>query len=69
MDHRALNEEFETDIDKYAAGQQRSFPITDELAASVARWPVVTEEELTSFLEHVNEAQPEENSHETENSD
>jgi hypothetical protein len=27
------------------------------------------EEELTSFLEHVNEAQPEENSHDPETSD
>lgn len=44
MDHRALNEELEKDIDKYAAGQQRSYPISDKLAASVARWPVVTEE-------------------------
>jgi hypothetical protein len=44
MDHQALNEELQADIDAYANGGQRSFPISDKLATSVARWPAVTEE-------------------------
>jgi hypothetical protein len=46
MDHQALNEELEKDIDDYAAGKQVSGKISPALRASVARWPVVTEERV-----------------------
>jgi len=42
--HDALVEELKEDLKLYTAGGQVSFPITPKLAASVARWPVATEE-------------------------
>jgi hypothetical protein len=44
--HEALIKELglEKDLEIYMRGGQFSFPITPKLAASVARWPVATEE-------------------------
>ena len=42
--HDALVEELKKDLETYTRGGQVSFPITPKLAASVARWPVTTEE-------------------------
>lgn len=43
-EHKTLVEELMPDLVEYTSGGQNSFPITPKLAASVARWPVATEE-------------------------
>jgi hypothetical protein len=44
-----LNEELNKDLVAYTKGGQRSFPISPALAASVARWPVVQEENFIVY--------------------
>jgi hypothetical protein len=42
-EHKVLQEELKSDLAMYMAGQQKTFPITEKLAASVSRWPRVPE--------------------------
>jgi hypothetical protein len=42
-DHKLLQEELKADLAAYMAGQQKTFPVSDKLAASVSRWPRIPE--------------------------